>query len=281
MDNIETKSQDINKEIKKENILKALTLFLTLSPIEKNKVKDKFKEEFNIDLSQKLPVASKTIGGIDLYRINGQIKILSTSVLGNEYLKKILNSKEIKTLVKEMITDYEDDLDNADLLEDAEEILEKSKDDEFDFKEIKRFIESLEEDDDCKEYMNKLIKELKSVLDKNKNLNLADIFFNNRFRYINAININLLAINLELSKINSLGFFLPPAINERDFILIKPCSYSDIERLFFIGVDKLKENIYCPVCENKKIFSQYIETNTKLVTVCKECSHIINLEEEF
>lgn len=280
MKNIEKHTQSIYKQLNRKNTLKALTMFLTLSSIEKNKVRDKLKEEFDIDLSQKLPVVSKTIGGIELYRIDSQIKLLSSSILGNEYLKKILKGKEIRTLFREMINDYEEDLENAHLLKTAEKILENAKDDEVDFKDIKDFIEYLEEED-CEEYMNKLIKELKSVLDENDHLNLDDIFFNNRFKYINTMNRNLVAINLELSKINSLGFFLTLAIDERDFILIKPYSYSDIERLFFIGIDKFKENIFCPVCENKKKFSQYIDTNVKLVTVCNECSHTINSKEEF
>lgn len=194
---------------------------------------------------------------------------------------KTLAIKGVKKLIERMIDDYEEELENADLLEDAEKIIENAVDEEINSKDIKVFVESLEEDVDCKKHMNKLIKKLKLVLNENENLNLGDIFLNNRFRYINAININLVALNLELSKINRLEFFITQAINARDFILIKPYNYSNIERLFFIGIDKFKENIYCPVCENKKSFSQYIDTNIKLVTVCNQCSHIIDLKEEF
>lgn len=135
--------------------------------------------------------------------------------------------------------------------------------------------------------MKKLIEKLKVVLDSDddeeevKNFDLANILSNHRFRYINSIYINLVAINSELSKINDLGFCLTHTVNERDFILIKPSSYFKVEKLFFIELDKLTENICCPVCKNKTKFSQYININVKLITLCHKCLHTIYLKEEF
>lgn len=204
----------------------------------------------------------------------------------NKVSSKNINEK-IASIVKKMVNNHEDVLEDADLLEDAEDIQDKAEDNDVDYEDVKDFIESLEDDKDCRKEMKRLIEKLKVILDSDdneeevKNFDLADILSNHRFRYINSIYINLVAINSELSKINNLDFFLTHTVNERDFILIKPSSYSKVEKLFFIGLDKLTENICCPVCKNKTKFSQYIKTSAKLVTVCNECSHIINLEEEF
>lgn len=83
MENLKDKIEEINKQIKKKNLLKALTIFLVLTPIEKNKIK-----ELDNDLLQKLPILLKTVGDILIYKIDDQIELLSTSTLGNKYLRK-------------------------------------------------------------------------------------------------------------------------------------------------------------------------------------------------
>lgn len=102
MKNIEKHAQNIYTQIIKNCIFKALRIFSTLSQIEKNKVSNKLKEEFDIDLAKTFPDPLITIGAIQIYQINNKVKILSTSTLGNEYLK-ILNSKKIIIIKKENI----------------------------------------------------------------------------------------------------------------------------------------------------------------------------------
>lgn len=295
MENIEKKARDIKKQLKNKNILNVLNMVLTLSPTEKTEVSNKLKREFDIDLSKLIPPILKTIGSILIYRIAEQKTLLSSSISGNNYLKNYLNSmiviellpKTIASIIEEMIKYYDDELEDADLLNDAENILEAAEDENVDFENIKNLIEELEDDRNCRKTMKELINRLKNIMDskeedyENKKLDLIDILLNNQFRPFSKINLNLIAINLKISEINDLGFFLTKTIDERDFILIKPYNYLLIEELFFIGLDKLKENMFCPVCENEESFNQYIDTNIKLITICKECSHIINSKEEF
>lgn len=289
MENIEKKARDIKKQLKNKNILNVLNMVLTLSPTEKTEVSNKLKREFDIDLSKLIPPVLKTIGSISIYRIAEQKTLLSSSISGNNYLTIVTEplSKKIASIIERMIKYYKDELEDADLLNDAENILEAAEDENVDFEDVKNFIEELEDDYDCKKNMDRLIHRLKNIMDskeedyENKKFDLSNILLNDQFRPFSKINLNLIAINLKISEINDLGFFLTKTIDERDFILIKPYNYLLIEELFFIGLDKLKENMFCPICENKESFSQYIDTSIKLITICKECSHIINSKEEF
>lgn len=295
MKNIEKKARDIKKQLKNKDISNVLNILSRLSPTEKTEVSNKLKEEFDIDLSKLISPILKTIGSILIYRIAEQKTLLSSSISANNYLKNYLNStivikllpEKIASIIKEMIKYYEDELENADLLNNVEKILKAAKDEKIDFEDFKNLTEELDDNRNCRKAMGKLINRLKNIMDsieedyENKKLDLINILLNDQFRPFSKINLNLIAINLKISEINDLGFFLTKTIDEKDFILIKPYNYLLIEELFFIGLDKLKENMFCPVCKNDESFSQYIDTNIKLITICKKCSHIINSKEEF
>lgn len=114
-----------------------------------------------------------------------------------------------------------------------------------------------------------------------ENIDFNDVFLNDRFFPFYAINQNLILINDLLQKINSCNFYITGNLEEEDFLLIKPFSYLNDLILVLINFKKLIKLKSCPNCNQKYEVIQYFKVNKGLVTICKECSHIINLEEGF